>query len=276
MDFSLKPAMDYTFTELAQFLNLTFSGYIVDINITPSMLSQLVRYEGTDLTASRVVWAQDEMIGCALVGRRGWSSRIAAMGISPDWRGEGVGHWLLERLIREAKKRRERAMVLEVIEQNTPAVRLYKRVGFQVQRRLVGYSGTELTGLADDRLQEADIRQIGRNLVLYGDPDLPWQLSGETLLNSGPPLCGYQLGPAYAIISNPNHEQITIRGIVVDPTSRRQGHATRLLQAIIAAYPGKAWGVPIIVPESLVTGLFEKVGFSQDKLTQYQMNLSLI
>ena len=56
--------------------------------------------------------------------------------------------------------------MLEVIEQNLAAVRLYERIGFQVQRRLVGYTGNELTGVADDRLQAADVRHIARLLTL--------------------------------------------------------------------------------------------------------------
>ena len=95
------------------------------------------------------------------------------------------------------------------------------------------------------------------------------------MANGGPPLCGFQLGPAYAIVSNPNQEQITIRSLVVEPEGQRQGWATRLVQAIIATYPGKSWGVPVILPEELMPGLFEKAGFVQDKLTQFQMSLPL-
>jgi len=275
MPFRLQSALDYSFTDLARILNDSFSGYIVDVTVTPSLLAQLVRYEGTDLTTSRIVLAGDEVIGCALVGRRGWTSRLAAMGVVPAWRGQGVGQWVMQRLIAEAKQRREQQIVLEVIEQNIPAVALYKGLGFQVQRRLVGYSATQLTGLADERLREVDVRMIGQKLTMYGPPDLPWQLSGETLVNSGPPLQGYQLGPAYVVISNPRNEQITIRGLMVEPQARRQGWAIRLLQAVIAAHPNKSWGVPIIYPEALITQLFEKVGFVKDELTQFQMKLPL-
>ena len=49
------------------------------------------------------------------------------MGIVP--RGEGVGTWGLGQLIEQAAQRGDHTLELEVIEQNTPAVRL-SRAGF--------------------------------------------------------------------------------------------------------------------------------------------------
>jgi hypothetical protein len=63
--------------------------------------------------------------------------------------------------------------------------------------------------------------------------------------------------------------------LVAPPELRRQGLATRLVQALIAEYPGKVWVVPPIWPEESVRGLFEKLGFSQEALTQLQMMLVL-
>ncbi len=47
------------------------------------------------------------------------------MAIAPGARGQGIGLWCMDRLVDEARARGERSMVLEVIEQNDPAVRLY-------------------------------------------------------------------------------------------------------------------------------------------------------
>ena len=110
MTFILKPALDYKFADLAEFLNESFSGYIVDIKVTPSLLAQLVRYEGTDLTASRIILKDDKLVGCALIGRRGWMCRVAAMGIVPAWRGQGAGQWTMEQVVDEAKSRQEQTM----------------------------------------------------------------------------------------------------------------------------------------------------------------------
>ena len=95
-------------------------------------------FEPSLMDADVVLLAGDIPAGIALIARRGWTSRLAAMGISLEWRGRGAGTWFINGLLREASERGEREMVLEVIEQNEPAVALYTRSGFEIVRRLVG------------------------------------------------------------------------------------------------------------------------------------------
>jgi len=40
----------------------------------------------------------------------------------------------------------------------------------------------------------------------------------------------------------------------------------------MATFPGKRWGVPALCPEEM-RGLFERVGFEREPLTQFQMAL---
>jgi GNAT superfamily N-acetyltransferase len=116
---------------------------------------------------------------------------------------------------------------------------------------------------------------VARLLTYYAAPDLPWQLSGETLAQGGWPSRGYRLGAAYGAISDPAQPQIALKALVVPPELRRQGLATNLLRALIAEYPGKSWVAPPLWPEESVSGLFEKLGFSREALTQLQMVLTL-
>ena len=85
------------------------------------------------------------------------------MAVVPEARGRGVGKWLMAQLIAEAKARGERVMVLEVIEQNEPAVRLYKGCGFHTQRRLVSYALAQAEEMAEVEPEEVDPRELGRS-----------------------------------------------------------------------------------------------------------------
>jgi ribosomal protein S18 acetylase RimI-like enzyme len=277
MNLSFKPALEYRVAELADLLNRSFAGYFVEINVDGVSLGQSIRSESTDLTVSRVILREGQAVGCALLGRRGWTSRLAAMGLIPEARRQGLGRRVLTQLIAEARQRQERTMVLEVIEQNTAALRLYEQAGFQRLRRLVGYHRPAVapTGLAADRLTEVDVRVVARMVTMHGLPDLPWQIAGETLADVGPPFRGYQLGPAYTVISDPSRDQISIRTIVVEAGRQQQGWATRLLQALLATHPGKSWSASVVYPEELVAPLFEKSGFQRESLTQFQMILPL-
>ena len=183
----------------------------------------------------RSVQEHCEAVGVALVARRGWTCRLAALAIVPEARRRGVGRWTMDRLIEEAGLRGERQMVLEVIEQNEPAVGLYRGGGFRVLRRLVGYkaihsgSAGPVPAHATD-VREVDVREAARLVTAYGLPDLPWQVSGESLALTGPPNRAYRLGEAYTVISNPAGPQIAIRSILVKPEARGQGLAARLLR----------------------------------------------
>jgi ribosomal protein S18 acetylase RimI-like enzyme len=217
-----------------------------------------------------------QAVGIALIARRGWTVRLAAMALVPEARGAGLGRWLLERTIEEAQVRGQRAMVLEVIEQNEPALRLYRTSGFRAMRRLVGYvaapphEGGEGAGPGPDPLQEIDVREFARRVSAHGLRDLPWQISGESLAHLGPPNVAYRLEEAFALLSDPEGSQVAVRGLLVAPRARRQGRATRLLQVLLARHPGKTWRVPALCPEE-ATGPFEKLGFERISLSQRQM-----
>jgi len=262
----------------ADTLKRGFADYFIPIPFAPAMLLNMIPHDGIAPALSRLVLRNDEPIGCALIARRGWTSRLAGMALVPEARRQGVGRWLMGKLIEQARNRADRRMVLEVIEQNEPAVRLYESCGFTRVRRLVSlelepaptYAAGETAGL-----EEIDIREVARMVSQYGLHDLPWQLSSESLSLSSPPLIAYRLGPAAAVISSPSAERVTILSLIVEPGDRRQGHAMRLLQALLAEYPEKTWRVPALCPEE-AAGPFAALGFEPGELSQWQMTLDLV
>jgi ribosomal protein S18 acetylase RimI-like enzyme len=206
-----------------------------------------------------------------LMARRGWSSRGACMAVLPGARASGIGTWLLGRLLEESRGRGERRMELEVIEQNAPGVRLYEKSGFHTLRRLVSFSLSAADGgLGKENLEEVDVREVARAVTAYGLPDLPWQVSGETIAHLGPPHVAYKMDAACVVITDPSVSTVAIRSAIVEPRGRGQGQGTRLLRALMARHPGKEWKVNALCPEEM-GGLFESVGFVKGRLTQLHM-----
>jgi len=260
--------------ETVELLNCGFSDYIVLIQFDLAGWLHMVVGDGIDLGLSRVLVRDGTPVGCALIAQRGWSSRLAAMAVVPEARGQGVGRVLMDRVMDEARARGQRRMVLEVIESNDVAVRLYKGCGFRVVRRLVGYSlDAGQVGEAGD-LEDVDPCEVARMVTVHGLRDMPWQISGESLAHLGPPNRGVRLDRAYALISDPERDQVGIRTLVVERGASERKQAFRLLKALIARYPGKGWRVPALLPEEL-GGPFEDVGFVQGELAQLQMELNL-
>ena len=118
-------------TALAELFGQAFKDYLVPISSDPVALAAHIRQEQIGLAASLVIRAPNgELAGLALIARRGDTSRLAGMGITAPWRGQKAGQALVTRVVQEARDCGDRRMVLEVIEQNTPAVRLYEKSGF--------------------------------------------------------------------------------------------------------------------------------------------------
>jgi hypothetical protein len=124
-------------------------------------------------------------------------------------------------------------------------------------------------------LEEVDLRELGKLIMQYGLPDLPWQLSGESVAVLHPPACAYKHGESYIAISNPSANDVVIHSLLVKPEARGDGLAVELLKHVVAKHPGRVWHVPAIWPEEFgVT--FENAGFERETLSQWQMRLSFI
>jgi ribosomal protein S18 acetylase RimI-like enzyme len=272
MTTELRSLFDDGLQESVDLINLGFSDYFVHIELTLPMFLNMARVESIDLGSSRLIYRDAAAVGVALIARRGWTSRLAAMCIAPDARGRGVGRAAMEMLLGEASARGDRSMVLEVIENNLPAVRLYEACGFRTERRLVGYEG--IFGPFDEeaKLEEIDIRQVARLVSIFGLENLPWQISGESLAQYSPPNQAYRLGDASIVISNPAAEQVAIRSLIVLPAARGRGQARQLIQAVIARHPDRKWLVSALCPEE-AGGFFEKIGFKRAALSQFQMRI---
>jgi ribosomal protein S18 acetylase RimI-like enzyme len=211
-----------------------------------------------------------------LIARRGWTSRVAAMGIAPELRGQGVGRQTLETAIAEARARADRTMILEVIEGNAPATALYTGLGFRPRRRLVGYRCRTPHSETAEPLEEMDPLNFARIVAREGEPDLPWSLTAETLSATTLPTRAYRLQDrAYALIADTDAERLALVALVVPRACRREGWGTRLLNALGAAFSGRAIAISPVVPEDLADGFFTALGWERHPLCQLEMVLDL-
>lgn len=275
MALNASKAADYRPADLASLFSRAFANYLTGtISLDAYSFAGFLARENVDLNLSLVAVRDSKPVGLACIARQGWSSRLASMGVVPEAAGQGSGRWLLDQLIEQARARGDHMMELEAFEQNTPAIRLYKRAGFELMRRLYGYEVDTAHGLLGETLRPVDIAEVGRAVAYFGDRDLPWQISGINICRFSPPHVGYQMEHAYAVISAPTNPTIVIRALFVLPDFRRQGEAARLLSHLFAIYPDKRWVVPQVCPEEYGY-IYERFGFRRSPLNQYQMQLKL-
>src|SRR5215831_9509993 len=121
--------------ELATILAAGFEDYLIPVRFDPAAVARRIASEAIDAEASQVYFRGGRTVGIILVARRGWTSRIAAMGVNLAVRKGGLGRQMLDDALKAARERGDRRMLLEVFAQNEKAVSLYRHAGFTVRRR---------------------------------------------------------------------------------------------------------------------------------------------
>jgi ribosomal protein S18 acetylase RimI-like enzyme len=276
-DITSRPLAEVTAAYAAAAMEHCFQGYIVPMRTTPESWERRFRGEHLDPFASRVYERDGQAVAVLFICRRGWTSRVGGMAVAPEARGAGLGRRVMQDAVAGARDRGDRALLLEVIEQNMPAVKLYKSLGFRMTRRLVGYRWEpEGVAAAGGELREIDPLELSRIVHHEGEPDLPWMLAAETLAAVTAPARAFALDEsAYALVANPAAETLWLAALVVPQSRRGQGWGTRMLRALAAANPGKPWQAVAIVPENLAPRFFARAGWERQGISQYEMELRL-
>lgn len=279
-DLTRRPAAEFTPAQLADCLTAGFEDYLIPARFTAEGLERRMRPEHLDPYASSVYLEGDRPAGVILIARRGWTSRVAAMGVAKPFRGRGVGRRMLEEALEEARARGDRRMLLEVFEQNPAAVRLYQAVGFRVTRRLLGYERPAEPGEAAG-LVEIDPLDYARVAAREYEPDLPWMLAPETLCGWVAPARAFRLGEAgsaeaaYALVNDTPGQSFLLWGLLVPAPGRRKGWGRRMVRALAALHGGKACRVVQVVPEDLAPQFLARLGFTPLPLNQFEMRHDL-
>lgn len=194
------------------------------------------------------------------------------MAIAPEFRRQGLGLQVMRQVIGEAKARGDRRFVLEVIEQNPPAIELYQRAGLAIVRRLVGYSRPAQTESPDPKLMEIDPIEVSRQMVHHFPLDVPWDYMPENLCSKAAPTRAWTLdGRVFALASDTAGERAILWSLVTHTDYRRQGYGRRMVSAVSAEFGGKALSTPVAFPDELNAGFFERAGFSPVKISQFEM-----
>ncbi len=122
------------------------SAYTYELFFNP--LARYFVLEYRDLKVSAVsAWLRAERPLTRLIGFGGLrlertiplQGHISTLAIHPDWRGRGLGEWVLQALLKTAIGLEAQSVVLEVRVNNHTAQDLYYKYGFEVVDRLQGY-----------------------------------------------------------------------------------------------------------------------------------------
>ncbi len=278
----LFPRVHQTFRE-------AFADYYVDTSgVTESVLFNRAVKNGVDFDVSVGAFDGERMVAVTIVGRDEWKGGPAAYdigtGVIPGHRGNGLAGGMLDFALPRLRERGVKRFVLEVIQDNEPAIKVYEAAGFRIMRefdcfrwpldRVVSRdlpgSPLEIRAATSDLLDE-----ISRHVEWRPS----WENSFSSLRRIPDRLCvygAYDAGElAGLLVYYPALNWINT--LVVKREYRRRGVATALLVHFAHERPGNETIVKFVNVDhgdKATLALLEKTGF-EAHVQQYEMEMEL-
>lgn len=270
-------ALLYSIEQLTTLHNSCFEGYLVPIQKTPSEIADFWRVHQVDATRCVVMHDEDErFVGMARMctrGNRGW---CGGFGIVPAFRGVGASRQLAEEMVRVARDSGLVQLQLEVLSQNTRAIKLYERVGFHTRRRLFGLE------LAVDALPVSDSTDVAvervpiTTLLAWSQPypaQLCWgrELASVLTMDCEMLVAHDAEGQKNALVVQRLDDKLRIQAALLQPHA-----STSALAILLRACAADASSIQIYnEPEdSDLLRLYQALGFTEF-FSQYEMFLTL-
>jgi ribosomal protein S18 acetylase RimI-like enzyme len=160
--------------------NEAFSDYIVRLQLTEESLTSKMKSENIILSYSAGAFEEDKLVGFLLQGfdviKGEKTIYNAGTGVIPSFRGRSITSALYEFSLPLLQKEGIQTHLLEVIDTNVPAIKVYEKVGFKAQRKLSAFKST--TRIATDTdLSITAIESINSAATAFMSMTPAWQNS---------------------------------------------------------------------------------------------------
>ena len=132
MSIELRPSSSLSLSERAQLFTAAYEGYLMPFQIEEKALEWMQEKFDFDLDASRIAYRDGEPVGLANLAVRERDAWIGGVGVVASARRGGVGEALMRAVHEEARSRRVERVWLEVIVENTGALTLYEKLGYEL------------------------------------------------------------------------------------------------------------------------------------------------
>lgn len=267
--------------ELIKAFNVSFSNYFIPFHLSYEQLNAKMQADKTDLSLSVGVFENTNLIAFILHGFDTIDNKRivynSGTGVIPKKRGQGLTQRMYQYILKRLKDKKVDKVVLEVITENTQAIKSYKASGFNITRKLACYKG-EIKAQTANR--EIEIQQLydydWKVMESFWDIRPTWQNSKNVVdelknstVSSGAyadkQLVGY-------VIFNPLNKRI--QQIAVSKRFRNNGIATTLIYRIINEYGNNLSIINVDKKSESIHTFLTRIGFKVS-LEQLEMELTL-
>ena len=178
MDLDIRSALSLSPTGRAELFNAAYEGYVVPFHLDEQQMAFMDNAFDLDLDASRIAYRDGEPVGLGNLGLRGEDAWIGGVGVVSAARRSGVGEALMRALHEQARERGVRRVWLEVIVENTGALALYEKLGYEPVQDVEVWTLPGAEGEHEGR--EVPVAEAKARLPERHEP---WQRADGTLAN---------------------------------------------------------------------------------------------
>lgn len=218
-----------------------FSDYTVPLSLTIDQLAEMLVRRGyrPDLSAGAI--EDDRLVAFTLNGFGMWGGKPTVYdtgtGVVPAHRKRGLSTAIFEFLLEKLSGAGAEQYLLEVIDTNEAAIALYRKLGFEITRRLQCWS-LSLQHIRREQvaspitIADGDLGDLAALTVRFSDMEPSWQNSVASIERSRHEKRLITAKIAESIIGllvvYPQSRDLAL--LAVDPEQRRRGVATSLLR----------------------------------------------
>ena len=283
MDMQYRFLTDNDVPEIYQTWKLAFAEYQVDMSyLTMDRMISRMKMDRVDFNLSVGAYSGNKMCGFLINGYDKIGNEFAAFdagtGIIPEYRGHGIAGKMFDFALRKLKERGIQKYILEVIQENLPAIKAYQKAGFEIAREFNCYKIDTSNFISKIENFEITIAPIEKedlfNYFNFNDWQISWEYNHSAILNikedliiNGAFLNGECVG---FIVYNPVLHWIF--NLAVRKEYSKNGIGSTLLSHLINKIKGSANVVKFnnVPPENKMCEFLEKRGF-KIYTTQYEM-----
>jgi len=272
-------------SDRAVLLNAAYADYFVPMHLTPDAMQAVDQYYDVDLTRSVVAQAGAELVGMALLSRRGKRGWISGVGVLPAWRRQGIARAMMHTLLESVRETGIAEVTLEAIVQNEPARALYRALGFAEGRELLTWrfpADGDALPIPAERLVRAPVEELLARFDDWHDQPPCWQSEAATLWKLAARMRGYCLDlngiPAGYCLVSERGDSVALMDIGMDPRIARAAGLSNagctLVQALSALYLGRALSINNVPADSALNRVLAALHFLVT-VRQVEMSLKL-
>lgn len=274
--------------ELHEAFLQSFADYLIPIQMDTEQFKTKIKREGIAPSFCTAAYVGTEMAGFILTGLGEWHGKPTAYnagtGVLPQYRGYNLTRQLYAYMLPKLRESGIEQCLLEVIQENAPALRSYKAIGFKVTRSLDLFRA--LTGEMLLKVEEpegititATSKPDWKTYSCFWDAEPSWQNTAEAIRKS----------PDDKVILEARDKEQEIVGYLilfpnagsvaqfaVDERSRRKGIGTALLrEAVHLTHTSALMFVNIDTTATSLIRYLERRHFN-NMLRQYEMLLPIV